>query len=316
MALNITEDASSLRQADDAQAPATKHLGNPAETHLTLPDLPLVTIQPSRSWSAFNARELWAHRELLYFLTLRDLKVRYKQTLLGAVWVILQPLLMTLIFTVFLGMLARVRPPTGLPYPVFVYSGLLPWMFISGGILGCSTSLTGNSNLLTKVYFPRVLLPAANLGTRLVDFAISLVILVGLILIYRVVFHYQVALTWNLAALPLVLVLMTLFTLSVGTIVSSLNVKYRDVGVALPVLIQLWMFTSPIVYSRNLVPEKWQTLYSLNPIVGLIEGFRAALLGTELPIFAIAVSAIFTIIALVCAAFIFRRTEKGFADII
>jgi lipopolysaccharide transport system permease protein len=316
MALSTREDVRSLRHADSAQAPATKPLGKRSETHHNLPDEPLVTIQPSRSWSAFDARELWAHRELLYFLTLRDLKVRYKQTLLGAVWVILQPLLMTLIFTVFLGMLARVRPPTGLPYPVFVYSGLLPWMFISGGILGCSTSLTGNANLLTKVYFPRVLLPAANLGTRLVDFAISLVVLVALIVTYRVVFHYQVALTWNLAALPLVLVLMTLFTLSVGTFASSLNVKYRDVGVALPVLIQLWMFTSPIIYPPELVPEKWRTLYSLNPIVGLIQGFRAALLGTELPIFAIAVSAAFTIIALVCAAFVFRRTEKGFADII
>jgi lipopolysaccharide transport system permease protein len=316
MALNITEDASSLRQAHDAHTPATKPSGNLSVTDIKLPDKPLVTIQPGRSWSAFDARELWAHRELLYFLTLRDLKVRYKQTLLGAVWVILQPLLMTLIFTVFLGMLARVRPPTGLPYPVFVYSGFLPWMFISGGIMGCSTSLTGNSNLLTKVYFPRVLLPAANLGTRVVDFAISLVILVGLIVIYRVVFHFQVALTWNLAALPLVFVLMALFTFGVGTVVSSLNVKYRDVGVALPVLIQLWMFTSPIVYPADLVPEKLRTLYSLNPIVGLIEGFRAALLGTDLPVFAIAVSAAFTIIALVCAAFVFRRTEKGFADVI
>ena len=316
MALNIIEDARSLQQADDAQDPATRPSGKLSVTGADLPDEPLVTIEPSRTWSAFDARELWAHRELLYFLTLRDLKVRYKQTLLGAVWVILQPLLTTLIFTVFLGMLARVRPPTGLPYPIFVYSGLLPWMFISGGILGCSTSLTGNANLLTKVYFPRVLLPAANLGTRLVDFAISLVILIGLTVIYRVVFHYQVALTWNLAALPLVIVLMILFTLGLGTLVSSLNVKYRDVGVALPVLIQLWMFTSPIVYARNLVPEKWQTLYSLNPIVGLIEGFRAALLGTELPVFAIAVSAAFTIIALVCAAFIFRQTEKGFTDII
>ncbi|MDX6403375.1 MAG: lipopolysaccharide transport system permease protein [Blastocatellia bacterium] len=316
MALTIREDAGSLRQADDADDPATEPSSNPSTADVNLFDRPLVVIQPNRSWSAFDARELWAHRELLYFLTLRDLKARYKQTLLGALWVVLQPLLMTLVFTVFLGMLARVRPPSGLPYPVFVYSGLLPWMFISGGILGCSASLIGNANLLTKVYFPRVLLPAANLGTRLLDFAISLVILVGLILIYRVVFHYQVAPTWRLAALPFVLALMTLFTLSVGTFVSSLNVKYRDVGVALPVLIQLWMFTSPIVYPPSYVPEKWRTLYSLNPIVGLIEGFRAALLGTELPILAITFSASFTIIALVCAAYVFRRTEKGFADVI
>jgi lipopolysaccharide transport system permease protein len=314
MALSTREDVRSLRHADNAEAPAAKALGN-SDLDANLPDKPLVAIQPNRSWSAFNGRELWAHRELLYFLTLRDLKVRYKQTLLGAVWVVLQPLLMTLVFTVFLGMVIRVPTP-GLPYPVFVYTGLLPWMFISGGILGCSTSLTGNANLLTKVYFPRVLLPTANLGTRLVDFSISFVMLVGLIVIYRVLFHYQIALTWRLAVMPLVIVLITVFTLSIGILVSSLNVKYRDVGVALPVLIQLWMFTSPIVYPPALVPEKWRTLYSLNPIVGLIQGFRGALLGTEIPVTALMVSAIITCILLVCAAFIFRRTEKGFADLV
>src|SRR5438128_2019336 len=179
-----------------------------------VPDEPLVAIQPSKSWRAFDARELWAHRELLYFLTLRDLKVRYKQTLLGVVWVVLQPLLLTLVFTVFLGLVVRVTTP-GLPYPIFVYSGLLPWMFISGGILGCSTSLTGNANLLTKVYFPRVLLPAAYLGTRLVDFAISFFILLSLLLFYRVGLHYQVAITWKFAILPLVIILMSAFTFSV-----------------------------------------------------------------------------------------------------
>ena len=278
-----------------------------------VPDEPLVTIQPSKSWRAFDARELWAHRELLYFLTLRDLKVRYKQTLLGVFWVVLQPLLLTLVFTVFLGLVVRVAIP-GLPYPIFVYTGLLPWMFISGGILGCSTSLIGNANLLTKVYFPRVLLPTAYLGTRLVDFAISFVILGAFILIYRFGLHYQLQPTWRLALLPLIVVLMSLFTLAVGTLFSSLNVKYRDIGVALPVLIQLWMFTSPILYPPSMVPEKWRTLYSLNPIVGLIQGFRAALLGTELPVLSLAVCAVVTIILSGCAAFLFRQTEKGFAD--
>jgi lipopolysaccharide transport system permease protein len=280
-----------------------------------VPEAPLVTIEPSRTWSAFDVRELWSHRELLYFLTLRDLRVRYKQTLLGAVWVVLQPLLLTLIFTVFLGMVARISTP-GLPYPLFVYSGLLPWMFISGGISGCSTSLTGNSNLLTKVYFPRVLLPAAYIGTRLVDFAISFVILGALIFIYSKVLHFQVPLTWKLAVLPLVMALMAVFTLSAGTLVASLNVKYRDVGVGLPVLIQLWMFTSPIVYPPEQVPEKWRTLYSLNPAVGLVQGFRGALLDRELPVFALTISAIVTIIMLGLAAFIFRQTEKGFADVV
>jgi lipopolysaccharide transport system permease protein len=281
-----------------------------------VPDEPLVTIQAANSWGAFDIRELWAHRELLYFLTLRDLKVRYKQTLLGAVWVVMQPLLMTLIFTVFLGLLVRVQPPAGIPYPVFVYSGLLPWMFISGGIAGCSTSLVGNANLLTKVYFPRVLLPAAYLGTRLVDFGISLVILAGLLLVYRFGFHYQIALTWRLATLPLIVLLMTAFTLGVGVVLASLNVKYRDIGVALPLLIQLWMFTSPIVYPPDLVPAKWRTLYSLNPIVGLIQGFRGALLGTELPGLALAISTLLSVIILVCAVMVFRQTEKTFADLV
>jgi lipopolysaccharide transport system permease protein len=279
------------------------------------PDQPLSIIEPNQSWSAFDRRELWAHRELLYFLTLRDLRTRYKQTLIGAVWVILQPLMMTLIFTVFLGLLIRV-PSAGLPYPVFIYSGLLPWMFISGGIVGCSSSITGNSNLLTKVYFPRVLLPAAYLGTKLVDFCISFGILAILILIFRVVLHYQVVVTWKLAVLPFIVILMTVFTLSIGILAASLNVRYRDVGVALPVLIQLWMFTSPIVYPPELVPVRWRNIYSLNPIVGLIQGFRGALLGTEIPRLALAVSAIVTAVLVVCAAFVFRQTEKGFADVV
>ena len=315
MTVTTREGSSSLPQPDTAPAALAQAVVNHSLARVDLPDEPLATIQPNKSWSAFNGRELWAHRELLYFLTLRDLKTRYKQTLIGVVWVVLQPLLMTLIFTVFLGLLVRV-PSAGLPYPVFVYSGLLPWMFISGGIIGCSASITGNANLLTKVYFPRVLLPAAYLGTKLVDFFISSVILGILILIYRVVFHYQVVVTWKLAALPFIVGLMTLFTLSIGVLVASLNVKYRDVGVALPVLIQLWMFTSPIVYPPNLVPERWRNLYSLNPIVGLIQGFRGALLGTEIPRLALAVSVIMTIILMACAAFIFRQTEKGFADIV
>lgn len=274
-----------------------------------------MTIEASKSWSAFDVRELWSHRELLYFLTLRDLKVRYKQTLLGAVWVVLQPLLMTLIFTVFLGMVTRISTP-GFPYPVFVYSGLLPWMFISGGIAGCSASLTGNSNLLTKVYFPRVLLPAAYLGTRLVDFVISFFILTIVLAFYGVVLHYQVTLSWKLVLLPFILLLMTAFTLGAGTLAASLNVKYRDVGVALPVMIQLWMFTSPIIYPPNMVPERWRLLYTLNPAVGLVEGFRGALLGKEIPLFALAISTIVTLLLLVISAFVFRQTEKGFADVV
>jgi lipopolysaccharide transport system permease protein len=280
-----------------------------------LPDEPLVTIQPGKSWSMLDVVELWTHRELLYFLTWRDLKVRYKQTLLGVAWVVMQPLLMTVIFSVFLGMFARV-PTGGVPYPLLVYSGLLPWTFFSSGVIGSSYSLVGNANLITKVYFPRVLVPAASVAARLVDFAISFAILIALMLYYRIVLHYHLALTWNVAALPFLVVMTTLLALGFGMLLSALNVKYRDIGVALPVLIQLWMFVSPVIYSLNIVPEKWQTLYFLNPLAGIIQGFRAALLGGEFNRFGLTVSSSFTIILLVTSAYIFRRSEKNFADLI
>jgi len=272
-----------------------------------------VSIEPTHGWRLFSISELWAHRELLYFLTLRDLKVRYKQTIFGIAWVIVQPALMTMIFTVFLGMLARV-PSNGRPYPIFVYSGLLPWTFFSSAVLGCAQSLTGNANLITKVYFPRVLIPAANVAGRLVDFSIAFSILVALVLYYRVVADYPFSLSWSLALLPLVIILLLLFTLGVGMLVSCMNVKYRDVGVAVPVLLQLWMFVSPIIYPVNLVPGNWRMLYSLNPLVGIIQGFRAALFNEPFPKFSLAVSTIFTLVLLLVGAFIFRRTERTFAD--
>jgi lipopolysaccharide transport system permease protein len=280
-----------------------------------LPDEPLVIIEPSKPWSIFDFSELWAYRELLYFLTWRDLKVRYKQTLFGVAWVLLQPVLMTIIFTVFLGMLVRV-PTYGLPYPLFVYSGLLLWTFFSSAVLGCTQSLVSNANLITKVYFPRVLIPAAHVAGRLVDFAISVSILLVLILFYRLILHYPLTASWKLAIVPIILILMVLLTLSMGMLVSCLNVKYRDVGVAIPVLMQLWMFTSPVLYSVTLVPEKWRTLYSLNPLVGLIQGFRAALLNEAVPLFALVVTAIFTITILIVAVLTFQQTEKSFADIV
>ena len=280
-----------------------------------LPDEPLATIEPSSSWGMFDVRDLWTYRELLYFLIWRDLKVRYKQTLLGVGWVVMQPLLTTLIFTIFLGVLARV-PTGGLPYSLLVFSGLLPWTFFSTSVIGCSFSLVGNANLITKVYFPRVLMPVASIGARLVDFAISLVILAGLILFYGVTQRYHLALSWKLAMLPLMIVLMTLLTLGCGILASCLNVKYRDVGVALPVLIQLWMFVSPVIYPLRIVPQKWRLLYFLNPMAGLVEGFRSALFGAELPRLGLALSALVTIVLMVCSAFIFPRTERSFADVV
>jgi lipopolysaccharide transport system permease protein len=287
----------------------------PEPTQQLRPEVPLVTIEPTRSWLPLNVSDLWTYRELLYFLIWRDLKVRYKQTFLGVGWVVTQPLLTTLIFTVFLGVLARV-PTGGMPYSLLVFSGLLPWTFFSTAVIGCSFSLVGNANLITKVYFPRVLMPVASVGARLVDFAISLAILEGLILYYGITQRYHVALSWKLATLPLMVVLMTLLTLACGILASCLNVKYRDVGVALPVLIQLWMFVSPVIYPLRIVPQKWRMIYFLNPIAGLVEGFRSALLGTELDRLGLALSAIVTIVLLVCSAFIFPRTERSFADVV
>jgi lipopolysaccharide transport system permease protein len=282
---------------------------------VVLPDEPLVTIQPGKSWSAFNLRDFWNYRELLYFLVWRDLKVRYKQTLLGVAWVVMQPLLMTLIFSVFLGMLARV-PSGNTPYPLLVYGGLLPWTFFSTAVIGCSYSLVGSANLITKVYFPRMLIPAASVGARLVDLAISFGILTCLVSYYRFVLHYPFAPTWRLAALPFLVILATLLAFGLGTVAAGLNVRYRDVGVALPVLIQLLMFVSPVLYSVSLVPARWRFLYFLNPLAGLIDGFRVALLGGSFNSFGIAVTVACTIATLASAAYLFRQVEQSFADII
>jgi len=280
-----------------------------------LPDKPLIVIESAGTLAGLELKELWNYRELLYFLAWRDVKIRYKQTLLGVIWVLIQPVLMTIIFTVFLGMLARV-PTGGKPYPLLVYTGLIPWTFFSSATLGCIYSLVGNANLITKVYFPRILIPTASIMARLLDLMVSFVILIGLLLYYRLVVHYPLTLTWNLAALPFVIILLTFFTLGLGLLISALNVRYRDVGVALPVLIQLWMFTSPVLYLTDLVPAKWRIYYFLNPLAGLIEGFRASLLGGNLNIISLAISAAATLALLVVGAIFFRRAERSFADVI
>jgi len=274
-----------------------------------LPDEPLVTIQHGSSWGGLDLRELWEYRELLYFLVWRDVKVRYKQAALGLAWVVMQPLLMTLVFTVFLGYLARV-PSDGMPYLLFVYVGLLPWGFFSSAVLNSSGSLVGNAHLITKVYFPRGVIPAAAVGARLVDLAVASVILAGLMAYYRVVP------TAAILAVPPLVALTTLLALACGMLTSSLNVKYRDVGVAMPVLMQLGMYLSPVLYPLSLVPEDWRWVYALNPMVGIVSGFRAAVLGHEFDWYALGVSAALTLALLVCASYLFRRVEREFADII
>jgi len=314
MVISTTDRAGALESPDDAASAA--HPVNPRRSTVSLPDEPLFTIPPTSSWLQLNFGDLWTYRELLYFLTLRDIKVRYKQTLLGVTWVVMQPLLMTLIFSVLLGILARV-PTGGLPYALLIYSALLPWNLFSTGVLSAAYSLVGNSNLITKVYFPRMLVPAASIAARLVDFAISFAILVGLIIYYHVAQHFNAKLSWNLAAIPFLIALTILLSFGVGILVSALNVKYRDVGVALPVLLQLGMFVSPVLYSSVVIlPAKWQRLYALNPLVGIIEGFRVALLGGRFNQFALAVSAGFAIGLLIISAYIFRHFEKGFADFV
>lgn len=281
-------------------------------THLPgyeLPAEPLVVIQPSKAWSALDFHELWLYRELLYFLTLRDIKVRYKQTLLGVLWVLLQPLLTTVVFTIFLGILIRV-PSEGIPYVLFVYVGLLPWTFFSAAISSSSNSLVINAQLITKVYFPRSLIPISAVGARLLDFAIAFIVLICLMIYYRVAF------TWAFLLIPVLVALITLLALGVGMVSSAVNVKYRDVGVLIPVLLQLWMYASPVVYPISLVPARWQGIYKLNPLVGLIGNFRAAVLGGPIDWSALA-WAVGTITALlVYAAFLFRRMETRFADIV
>ncbi len=274
-----------------------------------LPEEPLVTIQPSRSWPSLNLGDLWTSRELLYFLIWRDLKVRYKQTILGVAWVIMQPVFTTVVFTIFLGKLARVPSPN-IPYPLLVLSGLLPWTFLSSAITGSSNSLVGNAHLITKIYFPRMIVPLAAVGARLFDFAIAFIILGGMMI------YYGFGVSWKIAMLPVMVLLITALAISIGMLTSALNVKFRDVGVGIPVLIQLWMFASPVVYPLELVPEKWQTLYSLNPLAGIIMGFRASLLGENFRWTALGISAVVTFCLLIYAAFAFRRMEKTFADIV
>jgi lipopolysaccharide transport system permease protein len=274
-----------------------------------LPAEPIVTIQPAKAWIGLDLRDVWTHRELLYFLTWRDLKIRYKQTALGVAWVVLQPLLTTLIFTVFLGTLARV-PSDSIPYPLFVYVGLMPWTFFSTSVLGGASSLVSSAHVITKVYFPRLLVPSAAIAARLVDFAIAFIILVGMMV------FYQVAVTWNMLMLPVMVLLTTMLALGVGLLTAALNVRYRDVTVILPVLMQLWMFVSPVLYPASLVPGKWRLVYSINPIVGIAEGFRAALLGGPFNWPSLLLSAGISIVVLVISAYTFRRFEKSFADTI
>jgi len=274
-----------------------------------LPAEPLVVIQPTKRWSLLSFKDIWAYRELLFFLTWRDVKVRYKQTALGAAWAILQPLFMMIIFTIFFGRLAAVDS-AGIPYPVFALAGLVPWTFFSNAITASGNSLVGSANLITKVYFPRLIVPAAAMLAGLVDFVLAFVLLILLML------YYQIVPTIQLLFLPVLVLLTALFSLSVGTWFSALNVKYRDVRFALPFLIQLWLFVSSVILPSSAIPAKWRWLLMLNPMSGIIEGYRSALFGLPFDWPALGIASGLTILTLLYAIYAFGRVERSFADII
>ncbi|MBN2362011.1 MAG: ABC transporter permease [Deltaproteobacteria bacterium] len=274
------------------------------------PSPPINRIAPARGWIPLGLRQLWDYRELLYFLAWRDISVRYKQTVLGAAWAIIQPLFAMVVFTLFFGRLARV-PSDGVPYPVFSYCALLPWTFFATALTTSSNSLVGSSNLITKIYFPRLLIPLASVVPGLVDFAIAFVVLIGMML------WYGIAPTLDVVWLPCFLLLALVTALAVGLWLSALNVEYRDIRYTLTFLVQLWMFASPVVYPTSMVPERWRALYGLNPMTGVIEGFRWALLGTgTAPGLFTAVSVAVTLLLLVSGAYYFKRMERSFADIV
>jgi lipopolysaccharide transport system permease protein len=274
-----------------------------------LPQNPLVSIRPSLGWVALHPRDLWSYRGLLYFLAWRDVKVRYKQTALGAAWAIIQPLFTMLIFAVFFGRIAGF-PSEGVPYALFAYAGLLPWTFFSNLVTASGNSLVGNANLITKVYFPRIIIPAAAVGAGLVDFAIASVFF------FPLMAYYGVGITRTLMAFPVLVALLTLFTLAVGMWFSAVNVKYRDVRYAIPFLVQLGMFVSPVIYPISMIPAKWRWVLLLNPLTGIIEGFRSCLLGRPFDWLGLFVSAALTLLLLMYSAYAFRRMERSFADII
>ncbi len=266
-------------------------------------------ITPRAGWPVLDVRELWDYRELLYFLVWRDIKVRYKQTVIGAAWAIIQPVFAMVIFTIFFGMLAKL-PSGNLPYPLFYYSGLLPWLYFSGAFQHATNAIIDHQRLITKVYFPRLLLPLAAVVCGLVDFAVAFVILVAMMA------FYGIAPAAGVLLLPIFLLLAVATALGAGLWLSVLNATYRDVRYVVPFLIQLWLFASPVVYPSSLVPEAWRWLYGLNPMAGVIEGFRWALLGQGQPPALLGVSAAVVALVLLGGVIYFSRAEETIADIV
>lgn len=273
-------------------------------------DTPVIQIRPTKGWASLQLRALWEYRELLYFLAWRDIKVRYKQTVLGAGWAIIQPVTTMLIFTIIFGRLAKI-PSDNIPYPIFCFCALLPWNYFASAFSRSSGSLVNNAHLISKVYFPRLVIPISSLLSGLLDFAIAFLFLIGMM------FYYHIVPTITILWLPLFMLMAIAAALGVGLWLGALDVLYRDIGYLVPFLSQIWMYATPVVYPSSLIPEKWRLLYGLNPMAGVVEGFRWALIGRGTkPGPTLFVSAFVTIILLVSGAFYFRRMEKTFADII
>jgi lipopolysaccharide transport system permease protein len=269
-----------------------------------------IHIEPSRGWAKLELKELFAYRELLYFMIWRDIKIRYKQTILGAAWAIIQPFFSMVVFSLFFGKLAGI-PSEGIPYPIFSYAALVPWTFFANGLGLSANSLVGNAHLITKVYFPRLTIPIATILSGILDFVLAFVVLLGMML------YYGIVPTINVIWLPFFLLLALMTVLGVGFWLSALNVQYRDVRHVVPFLIQFWLFATPIAYPSTLLSEPWRSVYAINPMVGVVEGFRWALLGVEsAPGPIIIVSTFAALVVLVSGLFYFRRLEDSFADVV
>ena len=278
------------------------------------PSAPTVVIEPRRGWASLGLGAVWEYRELLYFLVWRDVKVRYKQTALGIAWIVLQPVISMVAFSLLFGQLLKV-PSGGVPYPIFAYTALLPWNYFARSLSRSSTSVVGSSHLITKVYFPRLVIPISGVLAGLVDFGIAFVVLGGLMV------YYGVAPTWAIVFLPAFLLLAMLTALGFGMWLAALNVRYRDVSYLIPFLVQMWMYLTPVIYGSTMIPERYRFLMGLNPMTGVVEGFRWALLGHHLadaqppgPLFAISVA--ISLLVLVSGAVLFRNTERTFADLV
>jgi lipopolysaccharide transport system permease protein len=268
-----------------------------------------IVIEPARGWSALGLRDMWEYRDLLYFMVWRDIKARYRQTALGPLWIILQPLLSMALYTIVFGVIAKL-PSAGQPYAVFAYVALLPWGFFSDAISSGTNSLLGNVNLISKVYFPRLIMPLASIVSSLVDFAISFVILLGLLA------YFRITPGWGILLIPLFLLLAAITGLGVGLWFSGVVVRFRDFGQVAGYMVRLWMYATPVVYSIEVIPAQWRTLFRLNPLTGIMDGFRWALLGTPPPDWTLlALGSAVAVLVLIAGLFIFRRAERTIIDI-